>query len=128
MQACFDGWRRKAGCVTLVIACLIMGMGYARSSNQFLRRDVILFEHNGSRYVIVAKKETIVVVKHAGPESLITWQWRGGNLGFAQDDVIYPIPYWSVALPLAVLSGYLIVWEPPKRQRAPEAANSTVSV
>ena len=34
MRECFHGWRRKAGCVTLVMACVFM-VGWARSTTTF---------------------------------------------------------------------------------------------
>jgi hypothetical protein len=58
----------------------------------------------------------------------VTWHWRwcgigsGKNSDGCEDISFWVIPYWSIVLPLAILSGYLILWKPrTKRKEQPNA-------
>jgi hypothetical protein len=52
----------------------------------------------------------------------VKWQWRG--LGFAHGshqawettNTVTLIPYWFLAIPLTLLSAYLILWKPRQRE------------
>ncbi len=143
----FKGWRRKAGCIALVTAC-VFAIGWMRS--QFIEdsfhvhdvfnecffgstKDGIYFnwlrfgtEDSGS----LRPSETIPfwlsvprnAQRFGGVDELaIDWDWTwlgfrylGATVGF-----IAIVPYWSIVLPTTLLSAYLILWKPRKREPGP---------
>ena len=55
----------------------------------------------------------------------VEWQWDWAGFTFGAEQFrpgvmplhrleIYAIPYWSIVIPLALLSAYLILWKPRK--------------
>ena len=89
----FRGWRRKAGLVTLAMACLL-ATGWMRSyvapsppfSSWFESRDGVLFLWND------------ILIEG------VAWSGPRGALVF--------ISYWSLVLPLTLLSVWLILSKP----------------
>ena len=56
----------------------------------------------------------------------VEWQWDWAGFTFGAEQFkpgvmpvhrlkIYSVPYWSIVIPLALLSAYLILWKPRKR-------------
>jgi hypothetical protein len=142
MSEIFRGWRRKAGCVTLAIACLLL-VGWLRSlividiystpgkeseslvsglhgiawwSNDF-GRDIGNGVHALGGWTTISSSYW---KKGSHPHDLdrIKWHWR--LLGFGYGEDIRPdymmtyryIPYWSLVVPVTLLSAYLILWRP----------------
>lgn len=106
----FDGWRRKTGCVTLMMALLLMAL-WVRSDllvdHVFVRGNV--FSSNGGCLVWDWQSWGL-------PEANITaWQtdkaspfdedWYVGRNGVR-------FPYWAVVVPLTILSADLILRKP----------------
>ena len=158
----FKGWRRKAGCVTLMMACVLL-FGWARSTGQC---DEIFWTFNQSRHDVDSLDNCICINRQTPapdpsfmqsgwvsaklsevggyrPEdrnnegtfprfdpmkrydnsmSKIRWRWDwiGFHAGVADNDdraVIsrietYMIPYWSIVVPLTLLSAYLLLSKP----------------
>jgi hypothetical protein len=146
MYTFFHGWRRKAGCVALLMALAFSGL-WIRS--QVVQDTLIRFTHDGI-VGLFARAYGVSWTRHTQwpPEYLsrpagswefasyetppyawdrydndiVIWRWQllGFDFGerqeaqFLRPVVDWTIPYWSVAVPLTLLSGYLIVWTPRK--------------
>jgi hypothetical protein len=140
MQTFFHCWRRKAGCFTLVMACVLM-IGWLRS---IVVCDVIGIPISRTMEWHVASEDqqlfwtpdpyapslphwsTIPLTK-AKPDPFyvfigVYWHWRWLGFGFGQRTVdiawdapplpsatAIAVPYWSLVLPLTLLSGWLLV-------------------
>jgi len=130
MRDFFKPWRRKAGCVTLVLACAFAA-GWVRSlficDVLFVHRYVfgsnnglltwVLCQDQGESYSYRAKKLEPVFL------TLIDVEWSSGwdkfRIGAGRNGnptgnrVKFAIaPYWSVVLSLTVLSAYLLLAKP----------------
>jgi len=116
MRDFFHGWRRKAGCVALVMACLFMA-GWIRSR---MFGDAFLFPVGSRQNAIVALDGAVhwCAVK-TGPAY---WGFETSDrpvdeladqlqteIGFS-----WCVPYWSITIPLTLLSAYLILRKPRK--------------
>jgi hypothetical protein len=122
MREFFHGWRRKIGCLALVMACIVSVL-WVRS---LLIEDVVVF-FNGFRHQTVDSLNGDVYW-----DSQIEWTFDPGWFTWFTYDLRDPrlleaslasweggesmrIPYWSVAVPLTLLSAYLILWKPRRR-------------
>ncbi len=131
MNTFFHGWRRRVGCVTLVVALGFMGCWIrSLSVTDFCQLPVgrlcnaDFVSHNGR-----------FSCGWALPTGPTRFNWRNfdnrgpiairsRSLYFDFTDGTAPnssgiqsqliIPYWSIAIPLTLLSGYLILWQPRK--------------
>lgn len=139
----FHGWRRKAGCVTLVMACALTSE-WTRSpttDNEIpLSRTVGFVSSHGSLTVVVMDRgghraewypaQSDRIIYHTGR----SWskKWRRtvavvnlgtdeyGNAERVEDIARWcRVPYWSIVVPLTLLSAYLILWKPRKRGSGP---------
>lgn len=143
MQDYFHSWQRRAGIVTLVIACALLG-GWLRS---FRTLDSLFLHGNHWRYGISSVDGRIWLINTTPllGESWVDWNsrehesefdpmegtdivWRYDWAGFHIGTYTRPIPsqtasgkfevfslmipYWAIAMPLALLSAYLIVLKP----------------
>lgn len=120
----FRGWRRKIGCVMLVVAS-VLAVTWGRS---FIIRDTIVFGLNGTGHYIVCT---------AGRIEWPTWWYADGHSPMTGMDWIsgpemsqpwilsvsnnipvvstWIVSYWWLVLPCSMLSAYLILWKPRKR-------------
>jgi hypothetical protein len=163
MHTLFDGWRRKTGCVTLLLACAIYG-AWIRSSTvtdsvncyswwkvmqslvssdgslSWERRDTTAVRNRevpfwkrgpagrkrraqrGLPQLAFIRSESIVARgklnrRLDAPDIIWHWRWHGFGSGTwpAHHTTLWVIPYWSIVLPLTLLSAYLILWKPRKR-------------
>lgn len=106
----FHGWRRKAGCVTLMLAVLLMAL-WIRSDILF---DQIAFDGN-------------LFISNSGCLAWDWQAWRGCDADltdwhsekaspfdeawyFGRDGVRFP--YWALVVPLTLVSAYLIFRKP----------------
>lgn len=152
MREFFKSWRRKAGCISLAMACVFMA-GWFRS-NKFV--DTLTFCRNPGRtaYAIQSSRQGICWSKEQQklPGSLMNhklftssafsngtvhsldtrfesskwrWRWWGFDFGENQYDqekasqlgadysprvwIVWIIPYWSIVLPLTLLSACLLL-------------------
>ena len=132
MHAFFKSWRRKAGCIALLIACVFSGI-WLRSIRTF---DEVFIRFGNANYLVSSAQ---------GGFGLLIDEPSNGNPDFAffsepidppcpqvdTNDVEAPkrgleaigfyfggdpnrsatliMPYWSIIWPLVILSGYLIL-------------------
>lgn len=120
----FNGWRRKAGLVTLVMACVLTAgwmrsMGYQDAVMIFgEKRCLMIASANGSAsWVLEETSEDTPAYDRA------TWYWinrpitsDNGNEFHATHGLGTPrfIHYWSLVVPLTLLSAWLILIKPRK--------------
>jgi hypothetical protein len=135
----FCGWRRKLGCVTLVVACVATA-GWGRS---FSDTDIIEFYVGKNSTEVLYSFDCSVVWKRFhdeeshdeisfpmwdtcpqtdyaffdDPKFDWNWRWAGFGVGacYTEAAVLWIVPYWSITVPLTLLSAYLILW-PGKRK------------
>ncbi len=145
MHTFFHGWRRKAGVVTLVLACLLTSL-WVRSLSI---ADEINVDRYGYMYALESKAGDICCLRWTGwVGGTVTWQTSphrdggahsfdgvhrfsagtnfGPDLSHVGETGIYPpdrratgqgfrISYSAFVLPLTLLSAYLILWKPRTR-------------
>ena len=138
----FKGWRRKIGVLTLVMACVFMG-GWVRSSVMIDCLTVskgwwfgteYFMSSNGlcAWYTSIATDFPAIQWRsayHDDPEYQTTqiprtkWSWidYGMSLGDVIDEndyasrlKIWVAPYWSIVVPLTLISAYLLLSKPRK--------------
>ena len=145
MSEFFKGWKRKIGLLTLLMACVFMG-GWVRSLTyteivDFAKGECttdIFYSFDG---VLVWRKvfqecpdvstsfqewESVPstrFVYHFFMDDRINWIWLWAGAGFgmqveAPNDCSYfcSIPYWSIVIPLTLLSGWLLISKPRQSQ------------
>lgn len=142
MREFFHGWRRKAGCVTLVMACVVAG---ARSRS-FSTIDAVSFGHGDTFHTFSSADGkwrwfcTTVdcatepfcwrqcPIKQLSVEGLWTdfhgISGAGGDMLFSQQSGVTEIrvvPYFPIVVALTLLSTYLILWKPHKRMEPDHA-------
>ena len=135
MREFFRGWRRKVGCLTLVMAsvatCLLL--------RAQIQSDAIYF--NEARANILSKRSSLIFVWSPSGNNdgtAVDWRsWKGKGTDpfegresgwrmeiagiqvgtYSVDDpvTIVVIPDMWVIIPLTLLSAYLILWKPRKR-------------
>lgn len=147
MHPFFRGWRRKAGVVTLVMACALMS-GWVRS---FRIHDQLWFAVRGDATEAVISlggkinwiryHKAVLVPVPTFPEWTTggfddvesfddgslrrRWRFVGFVSGEWPDDkiigrtTIVAVPYLMLVMPLTLLSAYLILWKPRKRATPP---------
>lgn len=161
MHTFFHGWRRKTGCILLMLACVMTTLwvrSFTRSEDAFLpfgSQTTLQFLSQGSMLTVRKFVSPFRVgTANVGPDRLTlfgvfppsglstgnvafsadeinrqqlgtpyAWTFKRGGFGLAsfQDNdlslrvVIFTIPYWALAVPLTLLSAYLLLV--PSRQR-----------
>jgi hypothetical protein len=157
MREFFRGWRRKVGCVTLVMACVVTGV-WVRStyySDRFYyRTDKSIHSQYSSLGRLSCKSEFRIIRidpasfpvrkswrTYMGPNRPnhddrltqigLKWISASGGFEFSKKEVLgvttyhLTVPYLPIAVPLTVLSAYLLFWKP--RKRASQAAISNLN-
>ncbi|MDB5345769.1 MAG: hypothetical protein JWP89_4146 [Schlesneria sp.] len=140
MREFFSGWRRKVGCVTLVMACGFVGAWIKSRSTVDLihlnwkRSNVAIISGGESLRYTVGRRfqflqtatlngNSVRLIDDERPitgSSLVeTHCWPGAAL-FVQNSASdtserFAVPYWTITLPLTLLSAYLILWKPRKQ-------------
>lgn len=143
MHTFFHSWRRKAGCVTLVIACAVFLMwmrsysfedrvncASGMSVHDFLSRCGTIQWHKSTPAWIASGWSTQALspsdnqIYDRDPEFFktnLSWEWLGfisceTRFQFSDlKDRVWIAPYWMAVLPLTLLSAYLILWKPRTR-------------
>ncbi len=149
MREFFRGWRRKAGGLTLLIACVLVGMWIrslviwddllvmsadtrcdlnserGRFSIEWRRSD-----HEGALFTFwrndTYENFDIRLLRFLDDDAKSKFVWRLDCIGVSigtlspkmSDDFemhFVVVSYWVAALPLTLLSAYLILWKPRKR-------------
>jgi hypothetical protein len=150
MRDFFKGWRRKVGCVTLMMACVFMA-GWMRSTSvvdefSFLDRtkyDVYCDSSRGcigwvfindkrrpSNTSLWNKLRSMIWMTNPNPIDVFNgaeWQFRRAGFGSGKyfydvntpfDGTVITVPYWSIVVPLALVSANLLLSE--SRQSIPK--------
>ncbi len=123
MREIFHGWRRKAGVATLVMACAVMGM-WVRS---LYCRDVF---YVGSTWGSFHLRSTDGGFKTEGGfnkldrlDPQIGWIFEWETYGFRPLTYVFgdynTVDYGGIAIPLTLLSAYLILWKPRQQDSRP---------
>jgi hypothetical protein len=111
----FKGWRRKAGLVTLALA-MVLTAGWMRST---LYYDQFFMQvPRGVLHYVCSENGRIVV------ESPADRFWDDESFALYSGPIDYQwervgIPYWSLVLPLTLLSAWLILAKQPKSKTGP---------
>jgi hypothetical protein len=123
MREFFGGWRRKVGCVMLVMACVVT-ISWVRSrirdESAFVRfyRSAIFFHHENGRFLVwrdVMVNEGLpfgwepgsnIDASHASTKTKAKWVFNSRKVAGQ---------HWMLVVPLTLLSAYLILWKPRKR-------------
>ena len=104
MREFFKGWRRNLGVLTLILACVVTAWWIKSLFSPTLPyRLQIDFEPQGLR---VAIQEVEFAAFTTG--SLVTITRT--NSWFNR--LVVPLPYWSVVIPLTLLSAWLLLSKP----------------
>jgi hypothetical protein len=102
MRDFFGGWRRKAGVVTLVMACAVMWLWW----RSWTTADYFRFKIGDRQHRISSTNEDGLA-------------WESWNSLKPWNEEIVPLvkqrPHLMVAFPLLGISVYLILWKPRKR-------------
>lgn len=149
----FQGWKRKIGCVTLLMALVFMGL-WVRSGvmNDFIATDgknatYRLGSYGGMlNFIRDTPPTTFGRFLHLdsfdeGPENnkyelwaswnswtgyQVEWQWHWGQFHFGAGTLLgartvsFVFPYWSITIPLTLLSAFLLLAKPrPSTQKKP---------
>lgn len=140
MREFFHGWRRKLGCVVLLMACVIFMM-WMRS---LVIEDQIeikppdewhrLVHHIESSHSVISWTAWSTALGQnrwrsvtAGPhrETILNEEWPQYQQGLGMRRIIQrEVPYWVLVLPLTFLSAWLILG----RQRQCAQGNSVSSL
>lgn len=147
MRDFFRGWRRKIGCVTLVMACMLMGL--------WMRSDTTMDQLSYSPYSVISIRGRIaaicdgrtiprnsqIFITHSAAEinnfqpdaygncprwwetqqPSERWDFAGYHLARNRQDSSpsfeIGFPNLSITIPLTLLSAYLLLWTPRKGGR-----------
>ncbi|MDB5345400.1 MAG: hypothetical protein JWP89_3777 [Schlesneria sp.] len=172
MWSFFHGWRRKAGAVTLVMACAVLGMwlrGRLYSDSIICRvashqAIAIALDERSLQWISLSESDKSPkrqFVKDSqgrmqataeyliDPKLKIDWDfgsterppmleasywldWNDFRFGIATGDLgetrILTMPYWTIVIPLTLLSAYLILWKPRSKQKtSAQLANPNIN-
>ena len=110
MKEFFHGWRRKAGVVTLVMACAFVSFRlWVDRQEEWVHLSLGDIERDDYRgvWVWIDRSESL------------RWEYGHGYHPFTYDGgrprLSGTIPQWASTFPLTLLSAYLILWKPRKR-------------
>lgn len=124
----FRGRRRKIGAATLVMACVFM-IGWIRSQNCLDVIEPYLPRFFGARIRVVSGSGRFTILSQNHPVrsntgnrpavfyrgSFFRWvAWNGEGLNIGAKFTL--IPYWSIVIPLTLLSAWLLISNPRKRK------------
>jgi hypothetical protein len=140
MRELFRGWRRKLGCVTLVMALMLM-VGWIRS--RVVHEGLGLQINEDTTYSLVSRDDTLHLLRFVAAEqeagqqffqwvsqprpanaSYITdrpdttWRWQAGGFGLSDlalsegDFTVLTAPYWFPTGILTILSVWLLLSKP----------------
>lgn len=141
MWSFFHGWQRKAGIVTLAMACVFMA-AWMRSLNSaevihlhFGHSDLVSLSGCGRFAVIRGYLCDVVSEDIEGRRSVrfilrkAQATDRYSRISVPADEVSLSgdrtlVPYWSITIPITLLSAYLILGSPRKAKSSDQPATS----
>lgn len=109
----FRGWRRKVGCLTLVMACLTMG-GWIRSL--FRTDEVMIWEGDWIGYYVSSTPHRIHCQRMVQ---------AGSSLAIMDYDLGVTIMFWQLVIPLTLLSACLTLWPGKRESRPPQSQDAS---
>jgi hypothetical protein len=142
MREFFHGWRRKIGVMTLLMACVFAPVWvrslsvcdwfhfYNRTGGlglQVISSDgcVGLAERKSAISPSYLTRFALRLPRHhtTSPNSVVTrpgewfdWRWHALEFGYGTErrgeHLLLKIPYWSIVIPLTLLSAYLLLIKP----------------
>lgn len=126
MRDFFQPWRRKVGCVTLVMA-LLFACSWIRS---FVRHEGVAFSISGRKHMVHTRSGEILWVSHNPLGNPGPYAWSDAiepniDLDFGTLDAAYrplhrQIPHFVITVPLLVVAAYLLLSKPrPAKKPAP---------
>ena len=149
----YHGWRRKIGCVTLVMACVVAAAWLRSfvvwdevcliSTTGYMvqlcsDRGQLGFEHESlSEWEEPSALEVEWNSQKPAPDFALfgylnqpieSFEWRRNFAGISigvydfRHSAFCILPYWCIALPLSLLSAYLILRKPRKKATQPVSA------
>jgi hypothetical protein len=122
----FKPWRRKIGILTLLLAC-VFAAGWVRSSGY---EDEFQISIGDADHVFESRSSKIRWhgIGPLGRESELRIQWhatplspppplkllvrQGSGMARAKYFDVVAVPYWSIVIPLALLSAWLLLSKP----------------
>jgi hypothetical protein len=154
MREFFGGWRRKLGCVALVVSCVFAGLfmrsfafdfgiagdTYVESSQGYLRwtkYSQFAGEHTPQPLRWFSHPYTGMNGNQFPAKTIGHYRIAGfvidshhlvdfdGNQMHRVDSWI--VPYWSICLPLTALSACLLLWPRRKRKTSAQTPNPNVN-
>ena len=120
MKEFFHGWRRKTGIITLVMACLFATV-WVRS---LFIEDVVIFLDGFRHHTLISLSGNVYWDSEAestfdpGRFTWFTYDLRNPTMlasSLESVEEAFRIPYWSITVPLTVLSAYLLLSKPRKQ-------------
>lgn len=128
MREFFKGWRRKAGCITLVMACAMAGLAM-RSRFSY---DIASFAFNSRQHQIVSMDSRLEWrASDLEPNSIGFNGWTSVDAGDLVAALVsyefwqlersqrhaekWTSPDWVAVVPFTLLSALLLLWKPRQR-------------
>ena len=115
MREFFKPWRRRIGCVTLMIAC---GLSIAWLSSEIVNDCVYFAPTNG----ILSDRGRLhwwridegILPPNRKAEMWINSEgyWVQGLGQIHEVKPVLSVSYWSMAVPVTLISAYLLLWQP----------------
>ena len=133
MREFFKGWRRKAGCVALVVACAFTSLWVrSLSDGEIIATPLVIMSEHGTLYFgwNMRPFDRPILLKRAfgfgNGDRIRTSLWAIGRVNGGVDDMVNmwnlaSIPHYLIVLPLTLLSAYLLPWQPRKRTESEHA-------
>ena len=134
MPEFFRGWKRKTGVATLEIACVFV----ARWIRSGIYSDGTHFSVWFTTRIVIGSAEQSIALGTMPaddwgiPEFFSNidepfhqivdwdWQWCGFGSGHVPSGAyLWVLPYWSIVVPLTLLSGYLLLSRPSLQTTQP---------
>ena len=121
----FNGWRRKAGCVALVTACVLM-IAWLRSLLIF--DQFVIFDNNefGPCGLIISQSGSLYFQETSHTFGRMPF-YRSDKVGRSVSAFGFlngftgascvGVNYWYIVLPMSVLSAYLLLRNPRKQNQ-----------
>lgn len=106
MREFFHGWRRKAGCVTLVMA-LVFTAGWIRGL--VIKNETLRFTFAGHQHLVFLRGG-VLDWRSCAIDYDPTKGWVMLDIDRYAERLLFP--YDITSIPLTLLSAYLIFWKP----------------
>lgn len=127
----FHGWRRKTGCVTLTMACMLVSL-WMRSLHTL---DLVSFPTGQYDTQTFASVDSSIGWERSHDEDprnirkldwssysfdrdqkkTSDWRWAGFGYGVTPLRVYWLVSYWSITIPMTLLSLSLLLSKPVKK-------------